>query len=182
MLKYFDDHWTKRLLKNSLVAKRFFKITSYFILYKKNVRKGTWRKLSDLFCRYSFMQIFLLSTLFFLLLLLFSRKCYPEFFNFSLAPRAIFGWPPQYSRVFREPVRTQPDMMLQGQTQYCFTQTYFLTYLRQSSQHLDLSFIFPWSLFSKFSSHNLKNSSECYTVFNIEEVVKHFCDAKKGIF
>lgn len=93
----------------------------------------------------------------------------------SLAPSAIIVWPSQYSPpVFREPVRTQPKMMFQGQTQYCFIQRYFLAYLRQSPQHLDFSFSCPQTLSSKFSSHNHKNSSECCTVFYTEETVSIF--------
>lgn len=174
MLKCFDGHSTIKLFNNSFIPKTIFKITSYFPLNKKEVRMVTWRKLSALFGRYIFCKYFCSTLGFFW----FSMKYFPELFYLSLAPSAIIVWPSQYSPpVFREPVRTQPKMMFQGQTQYCFIQRYFLAYLRQSPQHLDFSFSCPQTLSSKFSSHNHKNSSECCTVF-YKETVKHFCNAK----
>lgn len=74
-----------------------------------------WPEESCLFYLVDFLQIFLLSTQLF-----FDSawsEYFPELFNLSLAPSAMIGWPPQYSPpAFREPVRTQPKMMLQGQT------------------------------------------------------------------
>lgn len=175
--------WQKNFSTALFLWKNFkkylkYKHTSRFVLDKGNVRQGSQR---EFFC-FILWGFFSpnISIFYIFLQIQHEVNIFLRFWTCLLhqVPLLAGHCSILSSCVWKSPVRTQPKLMFQGQTQYCFSQSYFLTYLEtKKSQHLDFSFSCPWILFSSFSSQSQKTSQSVALCFSTEETAKHFCDA-----
>lgn len=133
-----------------------YKHTSCFVLDKGNVRQGTQR---EFFCFISWGFFSPNIPIFYIFLQIQHEvNIFLRFWTCLLhqAPLLACHCSILSSCVWKSPIRTQPKLMFQGQTRYCFSQSYILTYLRQKNHSTWISVSAALGFCSQTFLHNHK--------------------------